>query len=292
MMRSKSISAPSFIEWSVHLRFLKVSRQVVQFKSTQLNQWTFIKTDGYTQEYGKYVELSHRGAKDTPKLLHKGDYGCQRAYNDRELPQHYQDIISISRAIGIHYLWIDSLCIFQDSHGDFRQEAGIMADVYENAFLTLSICWDYSSASLFREIIPQTISCSPPADLLASRDSYHKESSAVSNCPAFVKYEDGFGVDVVRSLTNRRGWVLQERFLSPRIVYLRNEQVYWECDAHIASEAVLQNLSYWGSRWSDQGAFTPGTGRLWPSVMSAYSRCSLTREEDKLVAISGLARSV
>ncbi|RFN45631.1 hypothetical protein FIE12Z_10133 [Fusarium flagelliforme] len=256
-------------------------------------QWVVATTEGDAPRYGKYVALSHRWATDTPKLLHQGGFRAQSAYCDRELPQHYQDIISICRAMGIRYLWIDSLCIFQDSDEDFRHEAGIMADIYENAFLTLSICWDYSSASLFRETVPQTIPRPPPADHLASRDKCCKESSTILDSRAFVKYEDGFRVDVVDSLINRRGWVLQERFLSPRILYLGNEQIYWECDAHIASELVLQSLKDWGSRWDSQTNLCMGLGHLsWRSIMIPYSACSLTRQEDKLVAISGLARSL
>ncbi|KAH7174215.1 heterokaryon incompatibility protein-domain-containing protein [Fusarium flagelliforme] len=267
--------------------------RLLDIDSSASDQWVVIKTEGSTHDYGKYVALSHRWAKDTPKLLHRGGFRAQSAYYDRELPQHYQDIISICRAMGIHYLWIDSLCIFQDSVEDFRQEAGIMADIYENAFLTLSICWDYSSASLFRETVPRTIPRPPPADHLASRDKSCKESLTIINNHAFVKYEDGFRVDVVDSLINGRGWVLQERFLSPRIVYLGNEQIYWECDAHIASEVVLLNLKDWGSRWDSQANLSMGLGHLsWRSVMIPYSACSLTRQEDKLVAISGLARSL
>jgi hypothetical protein len=222
--------------------------RLLDIGSSTSNQWAVIKTEGNTHLYGKYVALSHRWAKDTPKLLHQGGFGAQSAYCDRELPQHYEDIISVCRAMGIHYLWIDSLCIFQDSDEDPQQEAGIMADIYENAFLTFSICWDYSTTSLFRETVPQTIPRPPPVDRLASRDKSCEEPSTVPDSHVFVEYEDGFGVDVVDSLINRRGWVLQEHFLSPRIVYLGNEQIYWECDAHIASEIVRQDLKDWGSR--------------------------------------------
>ncbi|KAH7153703.1 heterokaryon incompatibility protein-domain-containing protein [Fusarium sp. MPI-SDFR-AT-0072] len=241
------------------------------------NQWVIVQT-----------------AETTPKLLHTGGYQAQRAYQDRQLPQHFQDIISICRAMAIRYLWIDSLCIFQDSDDDFRREAGIMADIYENAFLTLSICWDYSSTGLFREIRPQTIPRTPSADHLASRGKEAQVPAPRSGSRAFVQHEWSFRIDLSDALINRRGWVVQERFLSPKIVYLGNEQVYWECNAHIASEAVPHKLNIPGKRTSSQfnGDIDETNHVSWSSVMEAYSNCTLTRKQDKLIAISGLAKSL
>ena len=53
------------------------------------------------------------------------------------LPNLFRDAILVTRGLGVRYLWIDSLCIIQDSMSDWEQEATRMADVYENAFLTL-----------------------------------------------------------------------------------------------------------------------------------------------------------
>jgi hypothetical protein len=39
--------------------------------------------------------------------------------------------------MGIDYIWIDCLCILQDSRADWEQEAARMVDVYSNAYLTL-----------------------------------------------------------------------------------------------------------------------------------------------------------
>ncbi|KAI8265546.1 hypothetical protein K4K58_011224 [Colletotrichum sp. SAR11_239] len=40
--------------------------------------------------------------------------------------------------LGVRYMWIDALCIIQDSPSDWEKEAARMADVYENAFLTIA----------------------------------------------------------------------------------------------------------------------------------------------------------
>jgi hypothetical protein len=38
----------------------------------------------------------------------------------------------------VRWLWIDSLCIIQDSREDWQREAPMMCDVYQNAFLNIS----------------------------------------------------------------------------------------------------------------------------------------------------------
>jgi hypothetical protein len=56
----------------------------------------------------------------------------------RELSKTFQDAVKISRLLGIDYLWIDSLCIIQDSEADWERESARMASVYANAHLTIA----------------------------------------------------------------------------------------------------------------------------------------------------------
>lgn len=56
------------------------------------------------------------------------------------LPNPFQDAIRIARHLGIHYLWIDSLCIKQDKddRSDWLEESRKMGQVYSNACLNVS----------------------------------------------------------------------------------------------------------------------------------------------------------
>jgi hypothetical protein len=49
----------------------------------------------------------------------------------------FQDAVLVTRRLNIKYLWIDSLCIIQDSIEDWAREAARMGDIYRHAFLTL-----------------------------------------------------------------------------------------------------------------------------------------------------------
>jgi hypothetical protein len=54
------------------------------------------------------------------------------------LPQTFKDAISVVRRFGARYLWIDSLCILQDSIEDWRREAVLMKDVYKNSLCNIA----------------------------------------------------------------------------------------------------------------------------------------------------------
>jgi hypothetical protein len=41
---------------------------------------------------------------------------------------------------------------------------------------------------------------------------------------------------------NQRGWVLQERILSPRALYFGREQLFWECREFVACESYHRGL--------------------------------------------------
>ena len=83
-----------------------------------------------------YLTLSHCwGSADIPKLT-AGQSSPTIPIND--LPKKYKDAISIARFLGVSYLWIDSLCIPQDSKEDWEKEAAVMNKVYENAFCNIA----------------------------------------------------------------------------------------------------------------------------------------------------------
>lgn len=44
----------------------------------------------------------------------------------------------VVRYLDIGYIWIDCLCILQDSKADWEHEAAHMADIYSNAYLTIA----------------------------------------------------------------------------------------------------------------------------------------------------------
>ncbi|KAF2827609.1 hypothetical protein CC86DRAFT_349226 [Ophiobolus disseminans] len=55
-----------------------------------------------------------------------------------ELPKTFQDAIEIARRLDLHFLWIDFLCIVEDSPSGWEIHVEAMAFIYENAHTTLA----------------------------------------------------------------------------------------------------------------------------------------------------------
>src|SRR5438034_5559565 len=48
------------------------------------------------------------------------------------LPQTFKDVMTFTSALGIRYLWIDSLCIIQGDVKDWEKESAKMRSIYQN----------------------------------------------------------------------------------------------------------------------------------------------------------------
>ena len=55
------------------------------------------------------------------------------------LSKTYQDAIATTLALGIHHIWIDALCIIQNSPEDWNEESQKMGQYYGNAHLTICV---------------------------------------------------------------------------------------------------------------------------------------------------------
>lgn len=211
------------------------------------------------------------------------------------LPKTIMDTFTIAHRLGLKYLWIDRLCILQDSREDWSREASRMALIYKHAFLTISAsCASYENQGCFRKryaagIQPLRLISNP----LLPPDSLTWVSSDASCISSLEPDENQKLGGKLRYLADR-GWVFQERILSHRIVHFAEEEVYWECRELEASEAWPDQdpfklsrraplLHYSGNEhWDKYSA--------WHKVVEDYSGRVFTYDEDRLPALSGLAR--
>ncbi|KAJ3468234.1 hypothetical protein MRS44_002299 [Fusarium solani] len=185
-----------------------------------------------------------------------------------DLPQTFQDLITVARHFSIRYVWIDALCIIQDSPQDWVFESSTMRDVYANSFCTIA-----ASAS-----------SGPEGGLFRSRQP---EQSALQ-----------------LSELHTRGWIFQERFLSPRVLSFGHDQIMWECMTDSKCEGFPDGVPSQESdksyhalsrlaapREDDQEPlFSERTFQTWKVLVEDYSKRSLTKPTDKLVAFAGIAK--
>jgi hypothetical protein len=93
------------------------------------------------REIAPYACLSHCWGNDPLSILRTTTItleAFQTLIPWRDLPGTFRDAINFTYRLGLRYLWIDSLCIVQDSILDWRHEGSLMAEIYESAHVTLA----------------------------------------------------------------------------------------------------------------------------------------------------------
>ncbi|KAE9372497.1 HET-domain-containing protein [Stipitochalara longipes BDJ] len=263
-----------------------------------------------TSNKHSYMTLSHCwGAAKFLKLTADTFQQLLEGIHLNVLPQSFQDAAMIAQTLGVRYLWIDSLCILQDSLEDWQQEASTMGDVYKGALCNIAASGsDDSNGGCFHMRNPQLVEPS----ILAT------EFSDSTNGEYHIRLEDYLQAGLHNDQTIfTRGWIVQERALPPRVVHFGRNQVFWECKTSDFCETYPSGFKLaqegWGGwfgfsdyfssfkTWdmgSSQSAQKNPEARVqdlygvWAQLVGVYSRCNLTRADDKLVAISGLAKEI
>jgi hypothetical protein len=90
-------------------------------------------------ESGYYITLSHCWGKSKQFMTTRAAMATHLLnINFNVLPKTFQDAVTIARAHGVRYIWIDSLCICQDDGEDWQRESAKMASVYSNSYLNIA----------------------------------------------------------------------------------------------------------------------------------------------------------
>jgi len=239
----------------------------------------------------RYAALSHRWGTHMPlRLLEANRQDLESSVPLSELPRTYSDAAKTAAELGIRYLWIDSLCIIQDSATDWTAESSRMGDIYLGAVLTIAAHASFdATGGLFVTRNPLT------------------HTNCYIKCPEKFFEVKGFDVSSTRNdraALNDRGWVVQERILSPRTIAYGYPVVVWECVQCIMSECLsssqykrLKNDFHDMHLSADdtQNIVDPSPGlvefhKSWVDILEYYTSAKLTVPSDKLVAINGLIK--
>ncbi|KAI4129266.1 MAG: hypothetical protein LQ338_002318 [Usnochroma carphineum] len=88
----------------------------------------------------KYITLSHRWGVNLEwnSLTHRKLAAWTTAIPDCELMQTFKDAIKVTRSLGLQYIWIDSLCIIQDSKADWLYESSRMSNIYKYSYCNIA----------------------------------------------------------------------------------------------------------------------------------------------------------
>ncbi|KAE9369738.1 HET-domain-containing protein [Stipitochalara longipes BDJ] len=258
--------------------------------------------------YGSYMTLSHCwGDSDIMKLTVENETTLREGFAIKNLPKTFREAIQFTRALLVKYLWIDSLCILQDSLEDWRHQSALMGEIYRNCFCNLAATSSSNSqGGIFVERDPDLIR---PLSLEIMSKNGH---DGLERQERYYLWDSSLWRDHVElAPLNRRGWVLQERLLAPRVVHF-SKYIFWECKSLVSCEImptgepfdfqldynsfytrflqIIEKVSAQEHETTDEKTkLTQAAHHLWWDLVLTYSRCALSKDEDILVAISGIA---
>lgn len=301
-LQNRHLRPPRFSRGS----FIRPSRLVAvgsneDFSDVRLCSSSIIQP-GYT-----YVTLSHCWGPQG--LSYKLMTALEECFMGRlpwaKMPQTFKDAIVFTRRLkdqlGVSYLWIDALCIIQDSPEDWRHESSIMGHIYKNALCNFAASSGTNSHH----------------GLLQARNTFtfHKcivkggKESALQGSFSIRSPSDWFD-QLDGSPLSTRAWVHQEILLAPRVLYFTPLCLFWKCSSLCASEKdeelidspIPQMMSIQGlaleayiTAPGSDGADRADVKHLmvydfWHHIVRDYSKGEITYPGDRLIAISGLAK--
>jgi len=145
-----------------------------------------------------------------------------------QLPKTFRDAIAIARVLHIRYLWVDSLCIVQDSASDWAKHVSKMAQIYQHGLLTLAAGASSDDDGGFFAEVPEKWKTQYRFQLDVEDAQYE------FHCRHVVDHPDaGWPCKETLPLMER-GWCFQERLLSKRYLCFGSKEVLWECQEDVA----------------------------------------------------------
>ncbi|KAH8883785.1 HET-domain-containing protein, partial [Thozetella sp. PMI_491] len=257
---------------------------------------------------GTYATLSYCwGTSHNAKLTSGNLVERLKQIPLEELPQTLRDAIEVARELHIPYLWIDALCILQDSLEDWQRESAKMGAVYGNSFLTIQAAGaDDASKGCF---LPRTASPYdgfpvPGRPVLPYQPPvrFPFVDSEANKGSVYVRFGRTPDEQVV-SPAQLRGWICQENLLSPRLLAFGAYKLFWECASAYRDESGTEVVDFGsypglprpirrvGAIAPEKKNLTP-LQKLWSYVVTEYSHRRLKYPGDKLPGLAGIAQRV
>ncbi|KAH7381241.1 heterokaryon incompatibility protein-domain-containing protein, partial [Phaeosphaeria sp. MPI-PUGE-AT-0046c] len=186
-----------------------------------------------------------------------------------DLPQTIKDAIEIAKFVNLRYLWIDSLCIIQDSPDDWTSNCANMQQYYSNSTLTI--------------VAGSATRCNQ--GFLRPKSTWHSNGFYLP-----IRMPKG-GLGAVKlkerirtgEPIDTRAWTLQEQLLPKRTLHFATHTVHWKCGRtqHGLRAGIDMIIK------SNKSGFEHRS--LWQNLVTEYMLREMSNSDDCLPAISGLA---
>lgn len=229
-------------------------------------------------EKGRYVALTYCWGGEQPLVTtRKTAQNFTDGIPTSRLPQTLLDAVNLTHKLGLRYLWIDCLCIIQDDAEDVSAEISRMAQIYQEAYVTVSAARARSVHEGF--LSPRRVVAEPSVRVSLEHPNF-TGSAILQQLRTYSRANDPIHL---------RAWTLQEHVLSPKILVFGTQALWWTCEDrtcndgdHEGNNKSLSNL--WGNSGVNEYSLS-----FWRSLVRDYSRRFLTFPNDKLPGIAGVA---
>ncbi|KAJ3522989.1 hypothetical protein NM208_g12629 [Fusarium decemcellulare] len=256
-----------------------------------LNDPYSVKLRETQSERGQYAALSYCwGKKQQSPSLTSSSRDSFTNLQISSLPLTIQDAIRVTRQIGLRYLWVDALCIIQDSKEDKDTEIARMAEYYQSASITIFAASASGSDQGFLASTASARSREPDAASYQFQLSIALPDGTVGIVGAeYCIWENKVSPEPL----DHRAWAYQEHLLCRRALTYGTSTLTWRC------EEGLQTWTSWlRMHQKEVTKLLPKRQspyvykEAWKGMVAIYSSRNLTFPEDKLPAISALASQV
>ncbi|KAF4958748.1 hypothetical protein FSARC_10939 [Fusarium sarcochroum] len=274
----------------------KLPTRVIEINPVGQQEPRIIESSG---RRGAYATLSYCWGTVPFQALKRSNYAqFTKSLNMKTLPLTIRDAITTAGKLSIPYIWIDALCIIQDSEDDKIRDIATMKDIYASSALTMV-------AASSKEVSEGLL-----------HDRHHSED--VIEIPfrgrlglfgtMFVNELNAVTYDERSEPLAKRAWTMQEQILAHRTLTFSTHTMIWSCKAGTKNfgdslhfpydldmgyndedEKYGLNLNSLLTTESEARSNKDMTLSCWLRLVTAYSLRKASFENDKLNAVAGIA---
>jgi hypothetical protein len=209
------------------------------------------------------------------------------------IPQTIFDAISVAKSIPVDYLWVDALCILQDSKKDKVIELAKMKDIYRNSLVTIVAANAEDVSSGFLQPRSGSSTVNEDCRLWTHRRTGTDGTSKLPWIVPFRMQSEVFGTMALRCVGCETEYEESKEIINARALVYASHTLQWRCRAgtrnlgdslhqHKHESETFQAL--------DRPTSTPREAILrWLRIVERYGPRKVSLPSDKLPAIAGIA---
>ncbi|KAK3935438.1 heterokaryon incompatibility protein-domain-containing protein [Diplogelasinospora grovesii] len=279
-------------------RELLPTRVIEVSPSSENSDWIRLHISKGHEADGRYAALSYCWGKQQTCVTSLESLAANVAgMSLASLHKTIQDAVICTRKLGIPFLWVDALCIVQDSDEDKNREIGMMADIYSHAAVTISAA---GAKDCDRGFLKMREDVGERYEQRSGPMPYRCPDGSVGKIFLVPVHHGSLWDNDKTEFIYERAWTHQERMLSPRILTYGYRQLAWQCLVVSRCDFDIEDLHY-GSNILDIRRFLHDCDRAtlpsktvihswWRDVVQEFSHGRLSVLSDKLLALSATAR--